>query len=128
MCHTYCWYRCYVAKQVLLLIDYLDLFYIVEIKNHLWPATRHPWAMTCVLALPKNKYTIKQERGRSGGEEGPLCVNMTKNATSIIRQLYKIMTSVADNILVTDAIFDSKFKSVPSIPSSQPLSTVHRNY
>ena len=37
MCHTHCWYRFYYVAKIglksLLLIEYLDLFYIVEIKN-----------------------------------------------------------------------------------------------
>ena len=47
--------------------------------------------------------------GRRRAEEKFLCVNELKNATSIIQQ--SINTTLSK-----DAILNSKFKSVPSIP------------
>ena len=71
----------------------------------------------------KLMHCIEREAGvgRRMDEKYNFVCQRDQERDPIVRQS-KITTSVAD------AIFDSKYKSVPSIPSSQPLSTLRRNY
>ena len=87
----------------------------IQQKHSLDMYCRRRWGQSTAWEIQ----TIEQGRGRNGEEEGwgkISRVNEIKNATAIIWR--SINTT-----LPKDAVLNLKFKSVSSMPCSQPLST-----